>query len=92
MDRNMYVCILLSGVEFGSNERLSAALFPVLGCCYDNPVMERFFGSLRHDWIKFDGFADINEARLSVFRYGVFRYIETFYNTKRIHLTLASRV
>ena len=54
-----------------------------VGCCYDNAVMERFFWSLKHEWTKFDCFADINEARLSVFR-----YIETFYNTKRIHQTL----
>lgn len=53
------------------------------GCCYDNAVMERFFWSLKHEWTKFDTFADINEARLSVFR-----YIETFYNPTRIHQTL----
>lgn len=52
-------------------------------CCYDNAVMERFFWSLKHEWTKFDDFADIEEARLSVFE-----YIETFYNTKRIHQTL----
>lgn len=53
------------------------------GCCYDNAVMERFFWSLKHEWTKFESFADIKEARLSVFE-----YIETFYNTKRIHQTL----
>ncbi len=52
-------------------------------CCYDNAVMERFFWSLKHEWTKFADFADIEEARLSVFE-----YIETFYNTKRIHQTL----
>ena len=52
-------------------------------CCYDNAVMERFFWSLKHEWTKFASFADIQEARLSVFE-----YIETFYNTKRIHQTL----
>lgn len=53
------------------------------GCCYDNAVMERFFWSLKHEWTKFESFADIEEARASVFR-----YIETFYNTTRIHQTL----
>jgi putative transposase len=53
------------------------------GCCYDNAVMERFFWSLKHEWTKFESFADIAEARMSVFR-----YIETFYNSKRIHQTL----
>jgi len=54
------------------------------GCCYDNAVIERFFWSLKHEWTKFESFADIEEARSSVFR-----YIETFYNSKRIHQTLA---
>lgn len=53
------------------------------GCCYDNAVMERFFWSLKHEWTKFESFADIQEARLSVFE-----YIETFYNSKRIHQAL----
>ncbi|TWT30669.1 hypothetical protein Enr8_41900 [Blastopirellula retiformator] len=53
------------------------------GCCYDNAVMERFFWSLKHEWTKVEEFADIEEARLSVFR-----YIETFHNNERIHQTL----
>lgn len=53
------------------------------GCCYDNAVMERFFWSIKHEWTKFDSFADIQDATLSVFT-----YIETFYNTTRIHQTL----
>lgn len=52
-------------------------------CCYDNAVMERFFWSLKHEWTKFANYADLETARLSVFE-----YIETFYNTKRIHQTL----
>lgn len=56
------------------------------GCCYDNAVMERFFWSLKHEWTKFETYADINEARLSVFR-----YIETFYNPERIHQSLDYR-
>ena len=39
------------------------------GCCYDNAVMERFFWSLKHEWTKFEEYQDINEARLSVFKY-----------------------
>lgn len=53
------------------------------GCCYDNAVMERFFWSLKHEWTKFEDFTDIKAARQSVFR-----YIEVFYNSKRIHQTL----
>jgi putative transposase len=53
------------------------------GCCYDNAVMERFFWSLKHEWTNFKDFADIHQARLSVFQ-----YIETFYNSRRLHQTL----
>ena len=53
------------------------------GCCYDNAVMERFFWSLKNEWTNHETFNDINDARRSVFR-----YIETFYNTIRLHQTL----
>ena len=52
-------------------------------CCYDNAVMERFFWSLKHEWTNFHSFQNLQQARLSVFR-----YIETFYNSVRIHQTL----
>jgi len=53
------------------------------GCCYDNAVMERFFWSLKHKWTKFEAFQTIEDVKASVFK-----YIETFYNTKRIHQAL----
>lgn len=53
------------------------------GCCYDNAVMERFFWSLKHEWTNHECFADLDAARLSVFK-----YIEMFYNTVRLHQTL----
>src|SRR5690606_37866829 len=53
------------------------------GNCYDNAVMERFFWSLKHEWTNHQRYADLNAARLSVFK-----YIETFYNTERRHQTL----
>ena len=53
------------------------------GCCYDNAVVERFFWSLKHEWTKFEKFEDLGQARTSVFK-----YIETFYNSERIHQTL----
>ncbi len=53
------------------------------GCCYDNAVAERFFWSLKHEWTNFEQFEDLAEARLSVFK-----YIESFYNSERIHQTL----
>src|SRR6056297_831108 len=54
------------------------------GNCYDNAVAERFFWSLKHEWTKHESFADLQEARLSVFK-----YIEVFYNRKRLHQSLA---
>ena len=53
------------------------------GCCYDNAVMERFFWSLKHEWTNHERYANLEEAKLSVFR-----YIETFYNPVRLHETL----
>jgi putative transposase len=53
------------------------------GECYDNAVMERFFWSLKHEWTKHEHFENLAAARLSVFK-----YIETFYNTERLHQTL----
>lgn len=53
------------------------------GNCYDNAVMERFFWSLKHEWTKHERFENLQEARLSVFK-----YIETFYNAVRLHQTL----
>jgi putative transposase len=53
------------------------------GCCYDNAVMERFFWSLKHEWTKHEQFADIESARMSVFK-----YVESFYNPVRLHETL----
>ncbi|QEG22781.1 IS3 family transposase [Mariniblastus fucicola] len=53
------------------------------GCCYDNAVMERFFWSLKHEWTKHRRYGNLEEARMSVFK-----YIEAFYNSKRIHQTL----
>jgi putative transposase len=53
------------------------------GNCYDNAAMERFFWSLKHEWTKHEQFDDLQDARLSVFK-----YIETFYNPVRLHQTL----
>jgi putative transposase len=53
------------------------------GNCYDNAAMERFWWSLKYEWTNHERFANLEEARLSVFR-----YIETFYNSVRLHETL----
>jgi len=53
------------------------------GCCYDNAVMERFSWSLKQEWTNHESFAVIDKARLSMFR-----YIETFYNSRRLYQSL----
>lgn len=53
------------------------------GCCYDNAVMKRCFCLLKHEWIEFEQFEIFDQARLSVFR-----YIECFYSTDRLHQSL----
>ena len=53
------------------------------GNCWDNACMERFFSSLKSEWLEdtiYQNHEDANSA--------VFEYIETFYNTKRRHATL----
>ena len=50
------------------------------GCCYDNAAAERFFWSLKHEWTRFETYADPQSARWSVFK-----YIEAFYHSERIH-------
>jgi putative transposase len=55
------------------------------GSCYDNAAMERFFWSLKLEWTNHESFADEAAARLSVFK-----YIQTFYNSVRLHKTLGT--
>jgi putative transposase len=56
------------------------------GNCYDNAVAERFFWSLKNEWTNHEEYADLDDARGSVFK-----YIETFYNSVRLHQTLDYR-
>lgn len=49
------------------------------GQCWDNAPMERFFGSLKSEWVPINGYQTAHEARLDVQRY------VTRYNTVRPH-------
>lgn len=53
------------------------------GNCWDNAVAESFFSSLKKDLVFDERFKTRNEARRKIFK-----YIEYFYNQKRIHSTL----
>ncbi len=53
------------------------------GNCYDNAVMESFWGTLKTEWVYHQKYATRNEARSSIFE-----YIEMFYNRVRRHSSL----
>jgi transposase InsO family protein len=53
------------------------------GNCYDNAVMESFFGSLKTECVHHCNYPTRNHAKRDVFE-----YIEVFYNRERIHSTL----
>lgn len=53
------------------------------GDCYDNAVAESFFGTLKNELIVGSDFESREHARLEVFK-----YIEVFYNRRRIHQSL----
>jgi putative transposase len=53
------------------------------GNCWDNAVMERFFGSLKREWIKGKIYPTREDAKKDLFK-----YIEWFYNNQRRHATL----
>lgn len=53
------------------------------GNCWDNAVMERFFGTLKRECTARARFATHEEARTALFE-----YIEAYYNRVRKHSTL----
>jgi len=61
--------------QFGFRQSMSAA-----GHCYDNALVESFFGTLKTELVYHETYQNRDEARRSVFK-----YIEMFYNRVRIH-------
>jgi putative transposase len=53
------------------------------GDCWDNAVVESFFSTLKQELVYRRKFVDRDEARTAIFR-----YIEGFYNRRRLHSTL----
>jgi transposase InsO family protein len=53
------------------------------GNCYDNAVVESFWGKLKAEMVHHEHFATKAHARAAVFE-----YIEMFYNRKRLHASL----
>lgn len=56
------------------------------GNCWDNAVMESFFGTLKKELIMHESYRIRDEARQSIFE-----YIEVFYNRQRRHSSLDYR-
>ena len=50
------------------------------GNCYDNAVMESFFGTLKTELVHHERYATREQARSSIFE-----YVEVFYNRRRRH-------
>ena len=50
------------------------------GCCYDNAITESFFGTLKRELVHHCFFVTRKDAQSRIFR-----YVEGFYNRKRIH-------
>lgn len=53
------------------------------GNCYDNAVIESFWGTLKNEWVHNQKYRTRSQARTDIFG-----YIEGFYNTVRLHSTL----
>ena len=53
------------------------------GDCWDNAVMERFFGSLKSEWTDGQRYLTRKQARADIVE-----YIEMHYNSERLHSTL----
>ncbi|MFD1502951.1 integrase core domain-containing protein, partial [Streptosporangium lutulentum] len=56
------------------------------GVCYDNAMAESFFGALKNEWLHRFVFTTRVKARRQVIR-----YIEGFYNRRRLHSALGYR-
>jgi transposase InsO family protein len=53
------------------------------GDCWDNACMESFFGSLKMEWVRDKNYSSFEEAKKDIFK-----YVETFYNSRRRHASL----
>lgn len=61
--------------RFGMQQSMSRK-----GNCWDNAPMERFFGSLKSEWIPEEGYQSFAEAEADILR-----YLTHYYNRERLH-------
>ena len=79
------------GVQYACNEfktlltgyKLVERSMSRKGDCWDNAVAESFFKNLKVEWVYQNKYRTRRQAAISIFE-----YIETWYNTGRIHTTL----
>ncbi len=78
------------GSIYGSDEYrnkiITAGLIPSMsrkGDCYDNAVAESFFSTLKNELVFGQRFMSRDQARSEIFK-----FIEIFYNRKRLHQSL----
>ena len=78
------------GVQYASNAFKSAIEINGMvhsmsrkACCWDNAVVESFFGTLKQELVYHCRFKTREEAKLAIFE-----YIEVFYNRFRLHSTI----
>jgi transposase InsO family protein len=55
------------------------------GNCWDNAVVESFFGSLKNEWVQKKIYQTLEDAKKDMFN-----YIEVFYNRQRRHASLGN--
>jgi transposase InsO family protein len=56
------------------------------GDCYDNAVVESFFGTLKQELVHHARWANLTQARMAIHD-----YVEVFYNRRRLHSSLDYR-
>jgi len=54
-----------------------------VGNCWDNAVMESFFGTFKQEWANLQRWRGLDDAKLSTLE-----FIEVFYNCERLHSSL----
>lgn len=69
----------------GLRERIQYGNGSTTGYTYDNAAMESFFASLKKELIYRRSYAGMDEVREDIFK-----YIELFYNRKRLHSSLGT--
>ena len=60
-----------------------ACLFSKKGCPYDNACIESFHAALKKEEVYTTKYSDYNSAKIAIFK-----YIEGWYNTRRIHSSI----